>query len=82
MKNTKRVKELEEQNIDELGITKVQLRDDIQAILDDPNESTANKIKALKLKGQLIGAFTETVDHTLSFTPEMIESMKRVLESE
>lgn len=77
-----RIAELEAENAERLGITKVDIRNDIQEILDDPKTTTSSRLRAIRLKGQLIGAFTERVDHTLTMSDEMIKSMQRVLDSE
>ena len=78
------VKQLEQETAKKLDITK----EGIAAELDEAKQRAIDagniqaEIRAVELKGKLVGAFTEVVDHTHHISPEMVESMNRVLEDE
>lgn len=66
----------------ELNITKCEIAEDLQRIIDDPEAPVAARVRAIELKGKLIGAFTEVVDHTVTITQDLVESMQRVIDAE
>lgn len=48
----------QEQAGDSLGYTKADIARELQEIIDNPLQPSESRLRAIELKGQLIGAFT------------------------
>jgi len=48
----------QEQAGESLGYTKADIANELQEIIDNPLQPSESRLRAIELKGQLIGAFT------------------------
>lgn len=78
------LKRLEYETAKKLGIDKQTISVELDAALARAieNGNLQAEIRAIELKGKLVGAFTEVVDMNHHITAEMVQSMERVLEDE
>lgn len=51
-------KPTQEQAGESLGYTKADIANELQEIIDNPLQPSESRLRAIELKGQLIGAFT------------------------
>lgn len=54
---------------------------DLQTVIDDPDSKQETRLKAMELKGKIIGAFVDRVDAGVRLAPEIVESAERVIET-
>lgn len=82
----KRIDELEERNGEYLDLTKADIYHDLQDIINSPDTPVAVKLRAIELKGKLIGAFSERLgllyeqdrDDLVMISPEIAEFLERM----
>jgi len=82
---SKRIEHLEQKLGESMDITRAEIRKDLQAIIDNPMATFSVRLRAIELKGKMIGAFNskdagEDDDDLLLVTPEMYDFLENMTE--
>lgn len=80
---SKRIEHLERQLGESVNISRAEIRRDLQGIIDNPDAAYSVKLRAIELKGKMIGAFAGKDDggdddDMLMISPETYELIEKL----
>jgi len=80
---SKRIEMLEQQLGESVNISRAEIRKDLQSVIDNPDATFSVRLRAIELKGKMIGAFASKdvdadEDDMLMIDPEIYELLEKL----
>ena len=80
---SKRIEQLEQKLGESVSISRAEIRKDLQSIIDNPDATFSVRLRAIELKGKMIGAFAgkeegADEDDMLMIDPEIYELLEKL----
>lgn len=82
---SKRIEQLEQKLGEAVNITRAEIRRDLQSIIDNPDATFSVRLRAIELKGKMIGAFAgkdegADDDDMLMIEPQLYEMLEKLVD--